>query len=64
MTPERISKILRARWIVTADPALGRARYIGTDARSWMHLQHHHGLGVAAREMAGALRAIHPREVA
>lgn len=64
MTAERIGKILRARWVVTADPALGLARYIGTDVRSWMHRQHHHERGVAAREMAGKLRAIHPHEVA
>lgn len=64
VTPARISEIVRGRRGITADTALRLARYFGTDARSWMNLQHRYELLVAARENADALRAIRPREVA
>lgn len=51
VTPARISEIVRGRVGITADTALRLARYLGTDARSWMNLQHRYEFLVTAREM-------------
>ena len=64
VTPARINEILRGRRGLTADTALRLARYFGTDAQSWMNLQHRYELAVAAQKGAAALRAIRPREMA
>ena len=54
VTPARISEIVRGRRRITADTALRLTRYFGTDARSWMNLQHRYELLVTARENADA----------
>ena len=64
VTPARINEIVRGRRGVTAETALRLARYFNTDARSWMNLQDRYELETAARDKAGALRAIRPREPA
>ncbi len=64
VTPARINEIVRGRRGITADTALRLARYFNTDARSWMNLQDRYELELAARNNAGALRAIRPRETA
>ena len=62
VTPARISEIVRGRRGITAETALRLARYFGTDARSWMNLQRNYALERAARDKAGAIDAIRPRQ--
>ena len=62
VTPTRIHEIVRGRRGITAETALRLARYFGTDAQSWMHLQDRYELAVAKRRVGGALAAIRPRE--
>ena len=62
VTPARISEIVRGRRGITAETALRLARYFGTNARSWMNLQWNYALERAARDKAGALDAIRPRQ--
>ena len=64
VTPARISEIVGGRRGITAATALRLARYFGTDAQSWMNLQHRYELLVTARENVDASRIIRPREVA
>ena len=39
VTPTRINDIVRQRRGITGDTALRLARYLGTDAQSWLNLQ-------------------------
>lgn len=64
VTPARINEIVRGRRGITAETALRLARYFGTDAQSWMNLQHQYELAVAKRRVGDALAAIRPRDVA
>ena len=64
VTPARVNEIVRGRRGITAETALRLARYFGTDAQSWMNLQDRYELAVAERDVADALSAIRPREVA
>ena len=59
-----IDDIVDLRRGITAETALGLARYFNTDAQSWMNLQTRYELALAERAAADALRAIRPREVA
>ena len=63
VTPARINEIVRGRRGITAETALPLARYFHTDAQSWMNLQNHCELEIAARDKAAALSAVRPREV-
>jgi len=47
VTPARINDIVRERRGITADTALRLARYLGTDAQSWINLQAAYDLRVA-----------------
>ena len=47
MTPTRINDIVRQRRGITGDTALRLARYLGTDAQSWLNLQSSYDLRVA-----------------
>ncbi len=64
VSPVRINEIVRGRRGITAESALRLARYFTTDARSWMNLQSHYELEIAARDNGEAFRAIRPREAA
>ena len=61
VTPARIGEIVRGRRGIAAETTPRRARYFGTDARSWTSLQDRYELEVAEREADGALAAIRPR---
>ena len=64
VTPARINDIVRCRRGITAETALRLARYFNTDAQSWMNLQDRYEPTLAERDVADALQAIRPREVA
>lgn len=64
VTPARINEIVRGRRGITAETALRLARYFGTDAGSWMNLQHRYELALAERQVGEALAMIRPRGVA
>ncbi len=62
VTPARVNDIVRGRRAVTADTALRLARYLGTDARSWMNLQSIYDLRVAELAQAKRIAAtVRPR---
>ena len=64
VTPARINDIVRCRRGITAETALRLARYFNTYAQSWMNLQDRYEPTLAERDVADALQAIRPREVA
>jgi addiction module HigA family antidote len=62
VTPARINDIVRERRGVTGDTALRLARYLGTDAQSWLNLQAAYDLRVAEIEAGKAIeRTVKPR---
>ncbi len=62
VTPARINDIVRERRGITADTALRLARYLGTDARSWLNLQSAYDLRVAELTQAKRIAvSIRPR---
>ena len=63
VTPARINEIVCGRRGITAETALRLARYLGTDAQSWVNLQARYELAVAERRVEDALAAIQPRDV-
>ena len=60
VTPARINEIVRQRRGITAETALRLARYFGTDAQSWMNLQHHYELEVAEQAVGREIAGIQP----
>lgn len=50
VAPNRISEILRGRRGITADTALGLARWLGTSPQFWLDLQRAYDLEVAEAE--------------
>lgn len=46
VSPARINGIVLEKRGITADTALRLARYFGTDAQSWLNLQHQYTIGV------------------
>lgn len=61
--PSRISDILHGRRGITAETALRIARYFGTSAAFWMHLQAQYDLAAAADASSGIIeREVRPRE--
>jgi addiction module HigA family antidote len=50
--PMRISQIVRGQRAITADTAMRLARYFGTSAVVWLHLQARYDLEVAEAQMA------------
>ena len=46
VTPARINEIVRCRRGITAETALRLARYVNTDAQSWMNLQDRYELAL------------------
>ena len=62
--PARINEIVRGRRGVTAETALRLARYFGTDAQSWMNLQHTYELEIAEQTIGREVASISPLKVA
>ena len=60
VTPVHINDIVRERRGITADTALRRARFFGTDAQSWLNLQSHYDFQCAEDEVGGAIGRILP----
>lgn len=58
----RITQIINRQRSVTGDTALRLARYCGTTAEFWLHLQGAYDLRLAERKAGRAIaRRIHPR---
>jgi addiction module HigA family antidote len=60
VTPARINEIVREHRGITAETALRLAQYFGTDAQSWMNLQHHYELEVAEQAIGREIASIQP----
>jgi addiction module HigA family antidote len=61
----RVNDIVRGRRSVTADTALRLARYFGTSAQFWMHLQANHDLEKTETSAGGRIKEkIRPRSAA
>lgn len=62
VTPARINDIVRQRRGITGDTALRLARYLSTDAQSWLNLQSAYDLRVAELAAGRAIqRQVKPR---
>ena len=62
VTPDRINDIVRQRRGITGDTALRLARYLGTDAQSWLNLQSAFDLRVGELAAGRAIeRQVKPR---
>ena len=63
--PRRINEIVHGKRAISADTALRLGRYFGVDPQSWMNLQSHYGLEVAAQNLGEKLeREVNPRSAA
>ena len=51
VTPIRISQIVNGQRAITVDTALRLARYFGTSAEVWLHLQVRYELEVAEKQL-------------
>jgi addiction module HigA family antidote len=51
VTPIRISQIVNGQRAITVDTAMRLARYFGTSAEVWLHLQVRYDLEVAEKEL-------------
>ena len=51
VTPIRISQIVNGKRAITVDTAMRLARYFGTSAAVWLHLQVRYDLEVAEKEL-------------
>ena len=60
VTPARINEIVRQRRGITAETALRLAQYFGTDAQSWMNLQHQYELEIAQQAIGKEVANIQP----
>jgi addiction module HigA family antidote len=60
---QTLHRILSGRSAVTADMALRLSRFTSTSPVFWLNLQAQHDLWHQGRELARALRSIHPLEV-
>ena len=62
VTPTRVNDIVRQRRGITGDTALRLARYLGTDAQSWLNLQSAYDLRLAELSAGPAIqRQVKPR---
>ena len=65
VTPPRIHEIVHGRRGITPETALRLALYFGSDAESWLNLQHCYDLACLERDMGDALRRlVRPRQAA
>jgi addiction module HigA family antidote len=60
----RIERIVREEIGITADTALRLARYFGTSADFWLHLQSDYDRETAELELAKEIKAIDPMRAA
>ena len=59
--PRRINEIVQGKRSITADTALRLGRFFGVNPQSWMNLQTHFDLEVAAMDLGDRLeREVHP----
>jgi addiction module HigA family antidote len=58
--PRRINEIVHGKRGISADTALRLARFLGTDAQSWLNLQSHYDMEKAQLETGKALDKIMP----
>lgn len=60
--PRRINEIVHGKRAISADTALRLGRYFGVDPQSWMNLQSHYELEVAAQNLGDKLESeVNPR---
>ena len=63
--PRRINEIVHGKRAISADTALRLGRYFGVDPQSWMNLQSHYELEVAAQNLGEKLESeVNPRSAA
>lgn len=63
--PRRINEIVHGKRAISADTALRLGRYFGVDPQSWMNLQSHYELEVAAQNLGEKLKSeVNPRSAA
>jgi addiction module HigA family antidote len=63
--PRRINEIVHGKRAISADTALRLGRYFGVDPQSWMNLQSHYDLEVAAQNLGEKLKSeVNPRSAA
>src|SRR5204862_6349901 len=60
VTPARINEILRERRGISADTALRLARFLGTDAQSWLNLQSHYDIQCAEDAARRCITRVQP----
>jgi addiction module HigA family antidote len=56
VTPIRISQIIRSECSINVDTAMRLARYFGTSAAVWMHLQVRYDLEIAEKDLGDRIR--------
>lgn len=60
--PRRINEIVHGKRAISADTALRLGRYFGVDPQSWMNLQSHYELEIAAQNLGEKLKSeVNPR---
>lgn len=63
--PRRINEIVHGKRAISADAALRLGRYFGVDPQSWMNLQSHYELEIAAQNLGEKLESeVNPRSAA
>lgn len=63
--PRRINEIVHGKRAISADTALRLGRYFGVDPQSWMNLQSHYDLEIAAQHLGEKLETeVNPRSAA
>ncbi len=58
MSHSRITRIVKGEVGISVDTALRLARYFGTDAQSWLHLQSNYDLRTVSKEKKRELERI------
>jgi addiction module HigA family antidote len=59
--PRRINEIVHGKRAITADTALRLGRFFGLNPQSWMNLQSHYDLEMAAIDLGDRLgKEVHP----
>ena len=63
--PRRINEIVHGKRAISAATALRLGRYFGVDPQSWMNLQSHYELEIAAQNLGEKLESeVNPRSAA
>lgn len=62
--PRRINEIVHGKRAITADTALRLAKYFGTSAQFWLHLQTQYDLDLVEERVAEQIEAIAPLQTA